>query len=180
MFLKSKQINGGIMKKLVVNLMELGETMNNNSFLIFLKLLDTETGKVIVIFDQDVNEIDLGLEGKELEEFFEKNQDYVKRDFQIAYKYFNDNEDGKYLPIKEIESGEMVEQMREFIVKVVDETKKDEILEKMHGKNTFKRFNKFVYQNGYREEWLKRKEKYLKKYAKEWLESNRIDAIDKG
>ena len=31
-----------------------------------------------------------------------------------------------------------------------------------------------------REEWLKRKEKYLKKYAKEWLESNRIDAIHKG
>ena len=105
-------------------------------------------GKVIVIFDQDVNEIDLGLEGKELEEFFKKNQDYVKRDFQIAYKYFNDNEDEKYLPIKEIESGEMVEQMREFIVKVVDETKKDEILEQMHGKDTFKRFNKFVYQNG--------------------------------
>ena len=164
---------------IVVNLLELGETMNNNSPYIFLKLFNTETGEINLIFEDEFDENDLGIEENEIEEFLNGKQDYLKRDFEIAYEFCNKNENEKYLSIERIEPGEIVDEMRKFAGNIQDEEKRYELQELIHGKGTIKRFNTFVYNEGYREEWLKIKDDFIKTRAREWLESNGIEFVEK-
>lgn len=156
------------MKKLKVDLEEIGEHMQNQNRYDMNFYLDKESGKVIII---DVNI----LRGLEDGETMEDLPDWQREQVKIAEEILWSSSDS-YIRIPEKPSYEGYDLMVEFAEGVEDESLREKLAIALDGKGAFRRFkNVLVSYPKYREEWFEFKQRRMNEEVTERLNSIGIE-----
>lgn len=160
------------LKKLKVDLEEIGLCMENQERFEIDFYLDKETGEVIVVAGEILRRVEEGdLSTEDLPGW---QKDEVKKAEDILF-----SNPERYERIPEKPSYEGYELMVEFAESVKDEILKEKLWIALDGKGAFRRFkNVLLNYPDYRERWFKFKRQRLDAEVVEWLESIGISPQD--
>ena len=155
------------MKKLKVDLEEIGDHMQDQDRYDIDFYLDKETGEVIII---DVNI----LRGLEDGETMEDLPDWQREQVKIAEEILSNSDN--YIRIPEKPSYEGYDLMVEFAEGVKDESLREKLAIALDGKGAFRRFkNVLLSYPKYRERWFEFKQQRMNEEVTEWLNSIGIE-----
>jgi phosphoribosylpyrophosphate synthetase len=160
------------LKKLKVDIDEIGWYMETQDRFDTEVFLDLETGEIVAV---DLELLDRVDNGEPFEELTEWSKEEIKQCEEIL---FSDTE--RYVCIPTIDSYEVYRWMQEFANSVNDVLLKEKLAIALDGKGAFRRF-KNVLDNypEYREKWFKFKREKLNKEIVEWLHSIGVEPEDK-
>lgn len=176
------------MKKLKINFDELQKAMEDISRDSFDYYLDTETGEIIALSEELINEAKIRLyddESDEIDEDIEYIEydvvpdvpDWIIDEVELALEVLLD-ESGRYIRISERSSDRAYQCMSEFISTIKDYELKENLLQALNGKGAFRKFKDILLDYPKeRKRWHGFNAKCMKKEIIEWLMSIGIEPI---
>jgi hypothetical protein len=176
------------MKSLEVDFDEIQKAMEDVARDTFDYFLDLETGEVMPLSEEIVQEMKARLADDEFEgieddieyiEFDEEPEipDWMTDEMEIILEILLD-ESGRYLRIPERGNGAAYQSMNDFIETVGDLPLKKELTSALNGKGAFRKFKDVLIRfPGERKRWHGFNAKAMKKESIEWLKSHGIKAI---
>ncbi len=152
--------------------------------------LDTHTGQVIMLTDEDVGDLDElpQVEGDEsaLRVAFEqwvaeegRDDPHEREMLWVAFQIANDT-DGRFLCVPQAESHDGYDDMVDFVDTVDDERLRDLLLVAIQGKGAFRRFKDVLAQFGKpdeRQRWFAFRDARELGRLRDWLESVGIEPL---
>jgi len=173
-------------KKLKVDFDEIQKAMEDVVRDVFDYFLDLETGEVITLSEDILNELKLSLNDGDDEDIGDEIE-YIEFDKEPNLPYWMEdevelalevllNEDDRYIRIPERESSEAYKVMTDFIDTVKDPVLKEELVYALDGKGAFRKFKDVLI--GYskeRKRWHGFDAKAMKKSIIVWLRSLGIE-----
>ncbi len=158
------------MKKLKVDLEEIGSIMENQDRSIQEYYLDKENGKVVVIPEEVTNVIEGHYNIDNL-------PDWERELLEIAEKVLSSNQE-RYVRIPERPSYEGYNLMAEFTENIEDEQFREKLFIALNGKGAFRRFKNVLFDfPNYEKKWYSFKQARLAKEVCEWLSSIDIKCV---
>ncbi len=153
------------MRKLKINWSELDTVFEHSSWEMH-NYLDLETGEVILVTDETARYLE--------DPPSYKLPDGQQQAIQVA-RQVEEDEDGRYLPIPQVESHEGYRVMEDFVATVSDQRAQDQLRQALQGRKPFRRFKDALYDYPAEEKrWFAFSERRLRERMVEWLESEGI------
>lgn len=158
------------MKKLKVDLEEIGMHMETRDRYDQDYYLDKESGEVEILLKECMDVVE---GGREIDDLPDWQKEMVKTAEDILYTHPD-----RYEWIPEKPSYEGYNLMVEFAESVEDERLGEKLAIALDGKGAFRRFKNVLYDYPeYREEWFKFKQRRMNQEVIEWLQSIGIEPI---
>jgi hypothetical protein len=174
------------MKKLNVNFDEIQKAMEDISRDSFDYYLDKETGEIIMLSEEVLNEAKARLYDDELDEIDEDIEyieydvvpdipDWMLDEIDLAIEVLLD-ESGRYIRIPERNSDKAFQTMVMYVGKVNDMALKEKLSHALNGRGSFRKFKDILLNfPKERKRWHGFNAKVMKKEIAEWLNSVGVD-----
>ena len=173
------------MPKLEIDWGDLAVAFENASWMMNY-YLDSETGQVLLVSDEDQGELErireriVGAGSQEAPDFAQAIEELGVPDWQqegllLADKVERDAT-GRYIEIQKADSGDGYRDMQEFISTVQDQGLQDRLWRAIQGRGAFRRFKDVLLEHpGERERWFDFGDERVDKRMLYWLEEMGIE-----